>query len=156
MVDSRQKKTMANGPQDLPGRVQRVEQKLDALSASVAAGFQHVDAAMLDQREYTEFAYEKLDAKVDAGFSRLDRKMDAGFSRLDQKVDAGFSRLDQRIDAALAQVDGRFAGLERKFDGRFAGLERKIDGRFAGLERKIDQIVNVHLPQTPPDPSDSE
>jgi hypothetical protein len=147
---------MANGSKNPPGRVQLIEQKLDALSVSVAAGFQHLDAALLEQREYTEFAYEKLDARMDEGFSRVDRKMDAGFSRLDQKMDAGFSRLDQRIDAALAQVDGRFAGLERKFDGRFAGLERKIDGRFAGLERKIDQIVNLRVPQTPPDRSDSE
>jgi hypothetical protein len=134
MVDSRKKKTMANGPQDPPGRVQRVEQKLDALSASVAAGFEHVDAALLEQREYTEFAYEKLDAKMDAGFSRLDGKMDAGFSRL-----------DQRMDAAFAQIDGRFAGLERK-----------IDVRFARLERKTDQIVDLHLPKIPPDRSDSE
>ena len=125
---------MTNGTGNPPERVQGVEQKLDALSASVGAGFEHVDAALLEQREYTEFAYEKLDSKMDAGFSRLDQKMDAGFSRLDQRMDAGF-----------AQVDGRFAELERK-----------IGGRFARLERKIDQIVDLHLPKTPPDRSDSE
>lgn len=54
----------------------------------------HLDAAILEQRAYTEFAYEKLDAKMDAGFSRLDQKMDAGF----------------------AEVGGRFARLERKID----------------------------------------
>jgi predicted aminopeptidase len=134
MVDSRTEKRMTNASGNLPERVQRVEQKLDALRASMDAGFEHVDAALLEQREYTEFAYEKLDAKMDAGFSRLDRQMDAGFSRL-----------DQRMDAAFAQIDGRFTGLERK-----------MDGRFARLERKIDQIVDLHLPKTPPDRSDSE
>jgi hypothetical protein len=134
MVDFPNGNTMTNASGNLPERVQRVEQKLDALRASMDAGFEHVDAALLEQREYTEFAYEKLDSKMDAGFSRLDQKMDAGFSRLDQKMDAAFAQLD----------------------GRFAGLERKMDGRFARLERKIDQIVDLHLPKTPPDRSDSE
>jgi hypothetical protein len=145
MVDFPNGKRMTNASGNLPERVQRVEQKLDALRASMDAGFEHVDAALLEQREYTEFAYEKLDAKMDAGFFRLDRKMDAGFSRL-----------DQRMDAAFAQVDERFAELERKMDGRFAGLEGKMDGRFARLERKIDQVVGLHLPKTTPDRSDSE
>ena len=119
MVDSRKGKTMTNGSGNLPERVQGIEQKLDALSAFVDARFEQVDrqfdqvdrrfddldAALLEQKAYTEFAYEKLDAKMDAGFSRLDQKMDAGFSRLDQKMDAGF-----------AQADGRFARLERKID----------------------------------------
>ena len=141
MVDSRKEKAMTNGPENPPERVQGVEQKLDALRASVGAGFEQVDrrfedvdAALLEQRQYTEFAYEKLDSKMDAGFSRLDQQMDAGFFRLDQRMDAGFAQAD----------------------GRFAELERKMDGRFARLERKIDQIVDLHLPKTPPDRSDSE
>jgi len=103
---------MTNGAGNLPERVEGIEQKLDALSAAVDARFQQVDrrfdqvdAALLEQRAYTEFAYEKLDSKMDAGFSRLDQKMDAGFSRLDQKMDAGF-----------VEVGGRFARLERKID----------------------------------------
>ncbi len=99
---------MTNGAGNLPERVEGIEQKLDALSASVDGRFEQVDrrfdqvdrrfdqvdAALLEQRAYTEFAYEKLDAKMDAGFSRLDQKMDAGF----------------------AEVGGRFARLERKID----------------------------------------
>ena len=100
--------TMMNGAGDLPDRVEGIEHKVDALSASVDARFDQVDrrfdqvdrrfddldAALLEQRAYTEFAYEKLDAKMDAGFSRLDQKMEAGF----------------------AHADGRFARLERKID----------------------------------------
>jgi len=112
MVDSRKGMTMTNGAGDLPDRGQGIEHKVDALGASVDARFEQLDrrfddldAALLEQRAYTGFAYEKLDAKMDGGFSRLDQKMDAGFSSLDQKMDAGFT-----------QVDGRFARLERKID----------------------------------------
>jgi hypothetical protein len=32
----------------------------------------------------------------------------------------------------------------------------KVDGRFARLEGKIDQIIDLHLPKTPQQASDSE
>jgi archaellum component FlaC len=133
MVDSPQERTMTNGSSDLPERVGVIEQKLDGLIQSVDARFaqvdtrfDQVDAAIIEQRAYTEFAYEKLDSKMDAGFARLDRKMDAGFARLDQKID---------------DIDNRLG---------------KVDGRFARLETKIDRIIDLHVPKTPPDVSTSE
>ena len=85
---------MTNGSSDLPERVGVIEQKLDGLILSVGARFaqvdarfDQVDAALVEQRAYTEFAYEKLDSKMDVSFARVDRKMDAGFARLDQKID---------------------------------------------------------------------
>ena len=50
------------------------------------------------------------------------------------------------------KMDAGFAGLEQKID---EGL-RVVDGRFDRLERKIDKIIDLHLPKTLPDPSDSE
>ena len=125
---------MTDGSSNLPERVEVIEQKLDGLIQSVDARFDQVDAAIVEQRAYTEFAYEKLDSKMDAGFARLDSKMDTGFARLDSKMDAGFASFGSNMDARLGRVDGRFARLERK----------------------IDQIIDLHLPKTPPDASDSE
>ena len=58
---------------------------MDRLSASVDARFDQVDAAILEQRQYTEFAYSRLEAKMDAWLSRFEGKMDAGFGRLGRK-----------------------------------------------------------------------
>ena len=101
---------------------QTVEQKLDVLSASVDKRFNAVDenfkavtAALVEQREYTEFAFGRLESRLD----RIDQRMD----RIDQRMDAGFG---------------------------------KVDGRFARLERKLDQIIDLHVPKTPPGGSDAE
>ena len=99
----------------LTERVQVVELKVDdlstslnELSASVDQRFDQVDAALGEQRQYTEFGYARLEAKMDAGYARLDRKMDGGFSRIERK-------LDQFIDVQLQTnelVDRRLRALE--------------------------------------------
>jgi hypothetical protein len=119
MVDSRKDMSMRDRIDDLAGRVRGVERKIDQLStrvvdlsASVDRRFNQVDqrfeqidrrfdameAGLVEQREYTEFAYSHLDAKMDAGFARLDAKMDAGFARLDAKMEAGFGQLERKLD----------------------------------------------------------
>jgi len=125
---------MADGTENLLERVEDVEHKLDGLAASVDERFEqvgqrfdHVDTALVEQRLYTEFAYERLDAKMDAGFARLDSKMDAGF----------------------AQAEGRFAQVERRF--------AQMDGWFARLERKLNQFIDRDTWKgPPPEPSTSE
>ena len=112
MVDSPKERTMTDGSSNLPERLEVVEHKLDGLIQSVDVRFDEVAAAIAEQRAYTEFAFEKLDSKMDAGFARLDQKIDDGLG--------------------------------------------KVDGWFTRLERKIDQIIDLHLPKTPPDASDSE
>ena len=64
-------------------RVERIENKLDALSESVDQRFKEVDKQFLEvrehfvgQRKYIEFAYDKLDKRMTDGFSRLQRKFD--------------------------------------------------------------------------------
>lgn len=115
---------------------QTVEQKLDVLSASfdrrfnaVDENFKAVTAALVEQREYTEFAFGRLEDRID----RLEFRFDRTEPRLD-RMEARLDRLDQRMDAGFA----------------------KVDGRFARLERKLDQIIDLHVPRTPPDRSDAE
>lgn len=74
---------MARSFDDLPERVLTVERKLDTLSASVNARFDVVDEALVEQRRYTEFAFQKLDAKMDERFDRLE----ARFARFERKLD---------------------------------------------------------------------
>lgn len=68
---------------DLDIRVERVEEKLDALAASVDARFEEVDArfdavdqGFVEQRQYTEFAFDTLRTEMRDGFSRIERKLD--------------------------------------------------------------------------------
>jgi len=105
MVDSPNETTMTDGSNNLPERLEVVEHKLDGLIQSVDVRFDEVAAAIAEQRAYTEFAIERLDSKMDAGFARL----------------------DQKIDDGLQRVDGRFDQLERKMDQINDRLERKID-----------------------------
>lgn len=61
---------------DLEIRVERVEGKLDALTASVDARFDAVDQGFVEQRQYTEFAFDTLRTEMREGFSRIERKLD--------------------------------------------------------------------------------
>jgi hypothetical protein len=100
---------MADRIDNLTKRVETVETKLDRLSASVDQRFDQVDqrfnavdAALVEQRQYIEFAYARLEAKMDAGFGRVGR-----FER----------KLDQFIDVQLQTnqlVDRRLRALEEQ------------------------------------------
>lgn len=93
---------MANGNES-GARVARVEDKLDALATSVdvrfaevADRFDQVDAALVEQRQYTEFAYERLEARfaqVDARFEQVDTRLD--------RVEGQLGRLDRKVDRIL-------------------------------------------------------
>src|SRR6187401_2315616 len=79
------------------------EQKLDALSASVDKRFDDVnqrvnavDEASVEQRRYTEFAFDKLAKEMKAGFDKVNGKFDKVNGRLDT------------IAGRLDTIDGRF------------------------------------------------
>ena len=112
---------MADRIDDLAGRVEVVEQKVGQLSTSVDQRFDQVDAALVEQRLYTEFAYERLDTRMDT--------FEATIVRLDQKTDAGF-----------ANVDGRFNRIE----GHFNRLERKLD-QFIDTQSTANDLVERRL-----------
>jgi hypothetical protein len=104
--------------EQLPKRLDTLERKLDALSASVDRRFDEVDKRFddvyrrfdeidkrfdevsehfVEQRQYTEFAFARLEARMNEGFVRLGSQVDAnteGLARLERK-------LDQFIDSQL-------------------------------------------------------
>ena len=106
----------------LSERVERIEQKLDKQFTEVKEHF-------VEQRKYIEFAYDKLDKRIDG----LDERMDEGFARLDQRID----RLDQRM------TDG-FSGL----DQRIGRLDQRMTESLSRLERKFDQFIDTPLRPT--------
>jgi hypothetical protein len=77
----------------LTDRVHVVEAKVDILTdrvqvveAKVEAGFNAVDAAFLEQRQYIEFSYTRLETKMDAGFGRVERKLDQFMDVMDRRL----------------------------------------------------------------------
>lgn len=130
MVNSRNGDAMAERMEELPARVEAVEQKIDALSASVDARFDAVDArfdalmasmnaefeqiaaAFVEQRQYTEFAFDRLGQEMRTGFNRLDGRL----SDLDGRLERVERKLDRFIDtqsATNALVGRRLQRLER-------------------------------------------
>lgn len=88
----------------LSERVERIENKLDGLSGSVGQRFREVDSQFFEvrehfgeQRRYIEFAHDKLDKRMTAGFSRLDQRVDD----LDKRTTEGFSRLERKLDQVI-------------------------------------------------------
>ena len=93
--------------------------------------FNRVDAALLEERQYTEFAFERLDAKIE----HLDTKVD----RLDMKVD----RLDTTVERLDTTVE-RLAGKGERLDGNVSRIERKLD-QFIDTQTKANELVERRL-----------
>ncbi len=89
--------TMVNSQTDeaMVERIDQIEKKLDGLAASVERRFEAVDAAFLEQRQYTEFAFSRLETKMDARFDRVD----ARFDRLERKLDNFIERQGEANEA---------------------------------------------------------
>ena len=66
-------------------RFTSIDQRFD----SIDRRFEEVTESFVEQRRYTDFAFDRLNASL----STLEAKMDSGFARLDRK-------LDQLIDRA--------------------------------------------------------
>ena len=131
MVDSPKGSAMADRIDNLTKRVEQLEDNvktiatsLQDLSASVMAGF-------VEQREYTELAFQHLEAKVVAVEGRLEAKIDSGLARVEAKVDSGLARVETKIDSGLGRI-------ERKLD-QFIDVQsqtnRLTDLRLRTLER---------------------
>lgn len=94
---------MADAMDGLVDRVDAIEQKLDGLTASVDARFDAVDArfdavdarfdevtsALVEQRQYTEFSFERLRGEMVAGFAA----MTTNFGRLERTLDQVIDRI---------------------------------------------------------------
>ena len=78
-------------------RFEAVDRRFDAVDRrfdAVDRRFDALEAAIVEQREYTEFAFTQLDHKIDAGFAQWDDR----FSRFERK-------LDQFIDVQVRTND---------------------------------------------------
>ena len=64
-----------------------VGQKVDALSASIDERFAAVDEALSEQRQHTEFAFDRLRDEMKDGFVGIDRRFDRLERKLDQFID---------------------------------------------------------------------
>jgi len=60
----------------VPETLETIAEKVTALTKSTDRRFGEVSEAFVEQRKYTEFAFEQLRTEMNGGFSRLDRKLD--------------------------------------------------------------------------------
>ena len=93
------------------GGAQTVEQKLDTLSASVDQRFNVVDrrfdevtASLVEQRQYTEFAFDRLAGEMRVGFKGVDTRLDRLERKLDQFIDTQ-SKTNQLVERRLQALE---------------------------------------------------
>ena len=79
---------MTSEPDRTEEGIKSVEQKLDALSAPVDKRFDTVDEAFVEQRRYTEFAFDRLQNEMKSGFARMDGRFDRLERKLDQFIES--------------------------------------------------------------------
>lgn len=60
----------------LAEKITALSTSTDARFAGVDKRFDEVSEAFVEQRRYTEFAFEQLRTEMNGGFGRLDRKLD--------------------------------------------------------------------------------
>ena len=100
---------MADPMEAVPERVNAIEQKLDALTINVDARFDDVTSALVEQRQSTEFAFDRLRNEMLAGFAVMQRKFD-GLERntLDgfATMTTNFGRLERKLDQVIDHVKG--------------------------------------------------
>jgi hypothetical protein len=115
-------------------RVVRIEKKVDALSISVDARFNEVRDHFVEQREYIEFAYDRLDRRISQGLARLEERMSEGFAAVDQRM-SGFEARMSGFEARMSGFEARMSGFEERMSGFQEGLSR--------VERKLDQFFEL-------------
>ncbi len=138
------------GTEQLPERVDRIERKLDALTESVDRRFDEVSEHFVEQREYTEFAFERLRKEMLEGFNRLERKFDGSVERWSGS--RAKARWERRTPRAAARRSEARWNVERlrvtELDTNTRGLgrlERKLDTNTRGLKRlesKLDRFID--------------
>lgn len=77
-------------------RLDAVDRRFDALTASMDRRFDEVTSALVEQRQYTEFAFDRISTEMRAGFAG----QSTNFERLERKVDQLVDRLIGRTPDA--------------------------------------------------------
>lgn len=90
-----------------------VDERFDTLSASVDERFDAVDVALIEQRQYTEFAFDRLAGEVRTGFEAVNGRLDGvdgRFNRLERKLDQFIdtqSRANELVERRLTALEPR-------------------------------------------------
>ena len=80
-------------------RFEQVDKRFDSLERSIDKRFDEVTQAIVEQRQYTEFAFERLERTVERlGVATVDQ-----FQQVNQKLDS----TDQKLDRVLALLRTR-------------------------------------------------
>ena len=76
------------------GKVDQLAQSVDERFAAVDKRFDAVDDALVEQREYTEFAFDKITAAI----TEVRTEVGTGFTAVSGRFDRLERKLDQFID----------------------------------------------------------
>jgi tetrahydromethanopterin S-methyltransferase subunit G len=97
------KSGMTDGLDSLPERIDRIEQKLDAVDKRFDEVTAEVTAALIEQRQYIEFAFDQLRGET---LGRLDQLRGETLGR--------FDRLERKIDQIIMQTTPRRSPRTKK------------------------------------------
>ena len=118
-----------SGPRDgLERKVDALSANVDALSASVDQRFDEVAKGFVEQRQYTEFAFDRLTVEMRGGFNELR----GGFNELR----GGFNELRGGLNELRGGLNELRGGVQR--------FERKLD-QFIDMQSKTNELVERRL-----------
>ena len=107
-----------------------VDLRFDTLSASVDLRFDEVARGFVEQRQYTEFAFDRLTVEMRSGFSELR----GGFSELRGDVN--------ELRGDVNELRGGFNRIERKLD-QFIDMQSKTNEL---VERRLNALESTRQP----------
>ena len=122
MVDSAKGRPMVDPIEDLPAKLDTIEQKLDGLIVSTEQRFASVDERF---------------TSVDKRFNTVDKRFDAVDKRFDA-VDAQFGEVTSALVEQRQYTEFAFERLRGEMGAGFAAMTTN----FGRLERKLDQLVD--------------
>jgi len=111
----------------LEGRVDRSEQKIDALGQR------------LEQK--IEAQGQRLEQKIEAQGQRLEQKIDAQGQCLEKKIEALGERLDQRLDGVILSVTAQGGRLDKRIDGAAERLDRRLEEFSLAQGRLVEEVA---------------
>jgi hypothetical protein len=85
-----------------------VDTRFDALSASLDERFAAVDVALIEQRQYTEFAFDGLRDEMRNGFNAVESRFNRLERKLDQFIDT-HSTTNKLVERRLTALEPRSA-----------------------------------------------
>jgi hypothetical protein len=141
MVDSPKREPMADPMEALPERVNAIEQKLDALTVNVDVRFDDVTSALVEQRQYAEFAFDRLRNEMLSGFATTQTRFDTAFTTMA----TNFGRLERKLDQVIDHVQRPPSQCRNRRRG-FAGTSGRTAIREPGFESDCTQKATIVTP----------